>query len=115
MVQNAAGQYVAPSIQGAQAAAASAGNIPANLRFFIVNAPGTDAYPISGFSWVIVYQQQDDIAKGQTLANLFWWMIHDGQQYAAPLHYAALPDSMVKRSEAQIRAMTCGSSPCYKG
>ena len=43
MVQNAAGQYVAPSIQGAQAAAASAGNIPASLRFFIVNAPGIDA------------------------------------------------------------------------
>jgi hypothetical protein len=58
---------------------------------------------------VIVYQQQDDIAKGQALANLFWWMIHDGQQYAA------LPDIMVTRSEAQIRLMTCGSSPCYKG
>jgi phosphate transport system substrate-binding protein len=115
LVQNAAGQYVAPSIQGAQAAAASVGSIPADLRFYIVNAPGSAAFPISGYSYVIVYQQQDDTAQGQALANLFWWMIHDGQQFAEPLHYAALPATMVSRSEAQIRAMTCGNSPCYTG
>jgi phosphate transport system substrate-binding protein len=116
IIQNAAGLYVAPSIQGAQAAAASSVNtIPADLRFYIVNAPGSDAYPLSGYSFVIVYQQQDDTAKGQALANLFWWMIHDGQQFAPSLHYAALPDTMVTRSEAQIRAMTCGSSSCYPG
>ncbi len=115
LLQNAAGQYVAPSIQGAQAAAASVSSIPSDLRFFIANAPGSAAYPISGYSWVIVYQQQVDTAKGQELANLFWWMIHDGQQYAEPLHYAMLPATMVTRSEAQIRAMTCGSSSCYTG
>jgi phosphate transport system substrate-binding protein len=115
VIQNAAGQYVAPSIQGAQKASASVGNPPPDLRFLIVDAPGSDAYPISGYSYVIVYKQQDDIAKGQALANLLWWMIHDGQQFAEPLHYAALPDTMVTRSEAQIRAMTCGNSPCYTG
>jgi phosphate transport system substrate-binding protein len=115
-LQNAAGQYVAPSIEGALAAAASSvENIPADLRFYIVNAPGATAYPISGYSFVIVYQHQFDADKGWALANLFWWMIHDGQQYAAPLHYAALPDIMVAKSEAQIRLMTCGNSPCYKG
>ena len=115
-LQNAAGQYVAPSIEGALAAAASSTeNIPADLRFYIVNAPGATAYPISGYSFVIVYQQQLDADKGWALANLFWWMIHDGQQFAEPLHYAALPASMVTSSEAQIRLMTCGSSPCYKG
>ena len=109
-LQNAAGQYVAPSIEGALAAAASSvENIPADLRFYIVNAPGATAYPISGYSFVIVYQQQLDADKGWALANLFWWMIHDGQQYAEPLHYAALPDTMVAKSEAQIRLMTCGS------
>lgn len=115
-LQNAAGQYVAPSIEGALAAAASSvENIPADLRFYIVNAPGATAYPISGYSFVIVYQHQFDADKGWALANLFWWMIYDGQQYAEPLHYAALPDTMVAKSEAQIRLMTCGSSPCYKG
>lgn len=115
-LQNVAGQYVAPSIEGALAAAASrVENIPADLRFYIVNAPGATAYPISGYSFVIVYQQQDIADKGWALANLFWWMIHAGQQESSPLHYAALPDTMVARSEAQIRLMTCGSSPCYEG
>lgn len=118
-LQNAAGNYVAPSIEGALAAAASSvENIPADLRFYIVNAPGATAYPISGYSFVIIYQRQLDADKGWAVANLFWWMIHDGQQYAAPLHYAPLPDTMVAKSEAQIRLMTCGSSPgspCYKG
>ena len=63
-LQNAAGQYVAPSIEGALAAAANFENIPADLRFYIVNASGATAYPISGFSWVIVYQQQDASDKG---------------------------------------------------
>ncbi len=117
MLQNAAGRYVAPSIQGAKASAQSVQNPPADLRFSIVNEPGADAYPISGYSWVIVYQQQDDADKGWALASLFWWMIHDGQPYAEPLHYAALPAVMVTRSEAQIRAMTCGGTHvhCYKG
>jgi phosphate transport system substrate-binding protein len=117
VLQNAAGQYVAPSIDGALAAAASVGSIPIDLRFFIVNAPGTDSYPISGYSWVIVYQQQNNANKGWALANLFWWMIHDGQRYAESLKYAMLPDIMVTKSETQIRLMTCGSghAPCYRG
>jgi len=117
LLPNAAGQYVAPSIQGALAAALSAPNPPADLRFYLVNEPGADVYPIAGYSWVIVYQHQEDANKGRALATLFWWMLHDGQRYAEPLHYAALPASMVSRSEAQIRAMTCGTNhaPCSTG
>ncbi len=117
VLQNAVGQYVAPSVQGALAAAANVQNIPVDLRFYLVNAPGADTYPISGYSWVIVYRQQDDPDKGWALANLFWWMIHDGQHYATPLHYAALPGIMVARSVVQLRLMTCGSDHtlCYKG
>jgi phosphate transport system substrate-binding protein len=117
VLQNAAGQYIAPSIQGALAAAASVQRVPADLRFYIVNAQGADAYPISGYSWVIVYRQQDNPDTGWALANLFWWMIHDGQRYAAPLHYAALPDTIVAMSEAQLRLMTCGGDRilCYRG
>ena len=81
-----------------------------------MNAQGDEAYPISGYSWVIVYQHQDDINKGRTLANLLWWMIHDGQQFAVPLHYAQLPAIMVAKSEMQIRSMICGNvqTNCYQ-
>lgn len=114
-VQNAAGQYVLPSLDSAKAAAGNFTNIPADLRFFIVNAPGADSYPISGYSWVIVYQQQSNADKGRAIANLLWWMTHDGQQYSTPLSYVPLPANIVAKDEAQIKSMTCGGSPCYKG
>lgn len=114
-VQNAAGSYVLPSLNSAKAAAANVTTIPADLRFFIVNAPGADSYPISGYSWVIVYQQQSNADKGQALANTLWWMVHDGQQFSTALSYVPLPSSIVTKDEAQIKSMTCGGSACYKG
>jgi phosphate transport system substrate-binding protein len=114
-VQNANGKLVLPSIAGAAADAAGVTSIPANLEFFIVNAPGDTAYPISGFSWVVVYQTQTNTTKGQALANMLWWMTHEGQQYATPLNYAPLPAAIVKAGEGQIKSMTCGGSSCYTG
>jgi phosphate transport system substrate-binding protein len=114
-VQNKNGDFVAPSLDSTKAAAANFTDIPADLRFYIVNAPGAGSYPISGYSWAIVYQKQTDADKGQALANTLWWMTHDGQQYAAALSYVALPANIVQKDEAQIKSMTCGSSACYKG
>ncbi len=115
LVQNAAGAYLSPSIAGAQAAAASFQTMPADLRFYVVNAKGSAAYPITGYSWVIVYRHQNDAERGKALAQLLWWMIHDGQQYAGPLQYAPLPTEIVTKGEAQIRAMICGptATPCF--
>ncbi len=116
-VQNANGKLVLPSIEGAAADAAGVTNIPANLEFFIVNAPGDTAYPISGFSWIVVYQHQSDATKGEALANMLWWMTHAGQSYAMPLNYAPLPAPIVTAGEGQIKSMTCGSNnaACYTG
>lgn len=116
-VQNTSMKYVLPSLDGAKADAANVTTIPADLRFFIVNASGDTSYPISGYSWVVVYQHQTNNAKGQAIANLLWWMTHEGQQYATPLNYVPLPDTIVTKDEAQIKSMTCGSSntTCYTG
>nr|BBH95078.1 phosphate-binding protein [Thermogemmatispora argillosa] len=113
LLQNAAGKFVAPSLDSAKADAESFTNIPADLRFYIVNGSGDNAYPITGFSWVVVYQNQSNSDKGEALARLLWWMVHDGQQYAQPLNYVPLPDTIVSKDEAQIKAMRCGSSACY--
>lgn len=115
LVQNKDGSYVKPSLDGAKADAANVTTIPADLRFFIVNASGTDSYPISGFSWVVVYQNQSNADRGKAVANMLWWMIHDGQQYATVLTYVPLPAPIVTKSEAQIKAMMCGGSACYTG
>lgn len=115
LIENKASKFLPPSLDGGQQAAANVTNIPDDLRFFTTNASGDNSYPISGFSWVIVYQNQKNAQKGQTLANLLWWMIHDGQQYAAPLTYAPLPNAIVNKDEAKIKLLKCGSSPCYHG
>ncbi|WP_069801572.1 phosphate ABC transporter substrate-binding protein PstS [Thermogemmatispora onikobensis] len=115
LLQNAAGKFVAPSLDSAKADAESFTSIPADLRFYIVNGNGDNAYPITGFSWVVVYQNQSNSDKGQALARLLWWMVHDGQQYAQPLNYVPLPDTIVSKDEAQIKALRCGSSACYSG
>lgn len=119
-VQNASGAYVAPTLDAIKAAAdnyltTNAATIPADLRFFIVNAPGAASYPISGFSWVIVYQNQSDSSKGQAVANMLFWQTHDGQQYANALNYVQLPTSIVAKDVLQINAIKCGSSACYQG
>lgn len=116
-VTNANGKNVLPSLDGAKSDAANVTTIPADLRFFIVNAPGDDSYPISGYSWVVVYQHQSNTTKGEAVANLLWWMIHAGQQYSTPLNYVPLPAAIVAKGEAQIKSMTCGSSNtlCYTG
>jgi phosphate transport system substrate-binding protein len=114
-VRNANGAYVLPSLESAKAAAQNATSIPDDLRFYIVNEPGTGSYPITGYSWVIVYQKQSDADKGKAIASLLWWMTHDGQQYSAPQHYVPLPSAIVTRDETQIKSMTCGGGACYNG
>jgi phosphate transport system substrate-binding protein len=115
MVQSKDGQYLLPSLATAKADAQNFTNIPADLRFYIVNSPGQNSYPISGYSWVLVYQNQANADRGQALANMLWWMVHDGQQYSTALSYVPLPANIVQKDEAQIQKMQCGGSPCYKG
>lgn len=116
-VQNLNMKYVLPSLDGAKADAANVPTIPPDLRFFIVNAPGDTSYPISGFSWIVVYQHQSNTDRGEAIANLLWWMTHEGQQYATPLNYVPLPTPIVTIDETQIKSMTCGSNnaACYTG
>jgi phosphate transport system substrate-binding protein len=114
-VQNANMKYVLPSVVSAAAAALNIATFPADLRFYFVNAPGDASYPITGFTWVVVYQNQTDTSKGQAVANMLWWVTHDGQQFSSPLQYVPLPQNLVSKDEAQIKSLMCGSSACYTG
>jgi phosphate transport system substrate-binding protein len=114
-IQNANGDWVLPSLDSAKAAANNFTNIPADLRVYIVNAPGSGSYPITGYTWAIVYQNQSNSDKGQALASLLWWMVHDGQQFSTPQNYVPLAATIVSIDETQIKSMKCGSSACYKG
>jgi phosphate transport system substrate-binding protein len=111
-VKNAGGQFVRPSLDSTTAAAASiAGEIPDDLRVSITNAPGANAYPISSFTYLLVYKDQPDQTKGKALVDFLWWAIHDGEKMARDLLYAPLPDEVVKKAEAKINSITYQGSP----
>lgn len=111
-VQNQAGRFVEPTLNSTTAAAAGAAqNMPDDLRVSIVNAPGAESYPIAAFTYLLVYQEQPDPAKGKALVDFLWWALHDGQQYARDLHYASLPPEVVRKAEAKVATITAQGRP----
>jgi phosphate transport system substrate-binding protein len=102
-LQNHDGKFITASLDGVTAAAAAtASNMPADFRVSITDAPGADSYPISSFTWLLVFQQQTDRAKGEQIVKFLRWALHDGQHYPEALKYAALPASVVALEDKQI-------------
>ena len=111
-VKNAAGKFVEPTIESTTAAAAgAAGHMPSDFRVSLTNAPGDSAYPIASFTWLLVYKDQPDEAKGRLLTKFLWWAIHEGQKYPSDLLYAPLPAPVVKQLEAKIKEVTFHGKP----
>jgi phosphate transport system substrate-binding protein len=112
LIRNKAGKFVEPNLQSTTAAAAGAfGDIPADFRASLTDAPGEAAYPIVSFTWALVYQEQADEAKGKALVNFLWWAMRDGQAYARDLNYAPLPLPVVSRVEATLHEVTHRGRP----
>src|ERR1041385_4184318 len=110
-IKNASGNFIEPSIDAVTAAAAaSAASMPDDLRVSITNAAGPQAYPISSYTYILVYKNQKDAAKGKALVDFLWWGIHDGETYARDLQYAPLPADIVKRAEGKISSVTAGGA-----
>jgi len=106
-VKNAGGSYITPSIDAVTAAAsASAASMPEDLRVSITNAAGPQAYPISSYTYILVYKNQKDAAKGKALVDFLWWGIHDGETFGKELQYAPLPADVVKKAETKINSVT---------
>jgi phosphate transport system substrate-binding protein len=95
-IKNSSGNYIAASIGSVTAALATA-QIPDDFRFSMVNPPGAEAYPISGTTWLLVYEQQKDPAKGQKLVEFLRWAYNEGEKMAAALDYAPLPANVQER------------------
>ena len=110
-VRNAAGRYVTPTIASVTAAAAGM-KLPNNTdyRVSIVNAPGKDSYPISSMTWILVYQNQLDRAKGQKLVEFLRWAYTSGEKSAEALDYAPLPPAMRARLEKRLASIKIGGT-----
>jgi phosphate transport system substrate-binding protein len=102
-MKNKSGTFVEPTLESVTAAAAgSAKNIPDDLRVSITDADGKNAYPISGFTWLLVYKRMKDKEKGAAMVKFLKWAMGEGQSYAKALLYAPLPKEVVKECEVKI-------------
>lgn len=95
-VQNRAGQYVSPSVESVTAAAAgAAADMPEDFRVSITDPPGDTTYPIASFTWLLLYEQPQDAAKGRVMTDFLRWALTEGQAHARELGYAPLPQRVV--------------------
>ena len=102
-VQNLAGEFVRASTQSVTAAAAGAvAKMPADFRVSITNAEGKGAYPISSFTWLLLYENPKDKAQSKAMVDFVKWALSDGQKFATELGYAPLPAEVVKMELAAL-------------
>ncbi|MGH9902954.1 MAG: phosphate ABC transporter substrate-binding protein PstS [Pyrinomonadaceae bacterium] len=111
-LKNKSGNFVEPTLDAVTAAAAeSVAATPEDLRVSVTDAAGAGAYPVASYTYVLVYKDQKDAAKGKALVDFLWWAIHDGERFAKDLQYAPLPPEVVKRAEAKLNSVTSGGKP----
>lgn len=112
-LRNRSGDFTFPSLE-ATTAAIQGMELPDDMKVMVTDSPNPAAYPIAGLTWVLVYQEQADRVKGEALADLLWWVVHEGQRYAAPLHYAPLSAEAVRKAEALLRSITHQGVPLLR-
>ncbi len=111
-LRNRAGKFLQPSLPATTAAVEGAvARLAKDVRAPIVDSPNPDAYPIAGLTFLLVYRDQKDAAKGRALAEFIRWAMHDGQGLAEGLLYARLPEALVKVNEESLAKLTSGGKP----
>jgi phosphate transport system substrate-binding protein len=105
MLQNSAGNFVAPSAESFQAAAASADWKNAKDFFLVMtNAPGANAYPITATTFVLMHKQPKDKTRSNAALGFFRWALGKGQPQAQKLDYVPLPADLAGQIEGYIGA-----------
>jgi phosphate transport system substrate-binding protein len=138
-LMNSAGNFIEPTLSSTQAAAQNAiimnstgttNNSTSGATILLpsgdqswthvslLDAPGADSYPIASFSYLLLYKELstniDSIEKAQALAQFVNWAITEGQQFASPLHYVPLPDSVVQHNQQTLRSLTFNGQPVFQ-
>ena len=100
-IKNKDGQYVAPSVASASAAAGQA-SVKPDLTFSAIWAPGASSYPITAQSWVLVYQTQSSANTAKLLQAYIGYLVGDGQKLLSNLGYAPLPANIDQQAKAEL-------------
>lgn len=115
-VKNKAGKFIEPTLKSVTAAANV--TIPDDTNKSLTNTDAANGYPISSFTWLIFYKEQNYGGKtkerAEALAKLLKWMVGDGQRYVEPLQYAPLSREAVAKSINIINSMTYKGAPLLR-
>ena len=104
VLRNAAGQWVDANVRTMGAAARNTADLmPPDCRLSITDAPGFDAYPVSSYTYFLVYEQQHNRTAAEALKKFLQWLLDDGQELAPKMHYAPLPKQVVVKEERLLR------------
>lgn len=103
-VENKSGAFVYPSIETVADAAASKPEVSAT-DFSIVDASGANSYPISGYSWIMLYEKPSDAARAKLVKQTLEWLVTKGQSVAKSVDYVPLPDNVQKQALKVISQM----------
>jgi len=104
LLENKEGMFVEPNEESIRSALASA-QMPENLRVYVPDPTGPEAYPIATFTWILLRQNYADPAKAKALRDLFAWSLGDGQHYASDLSYVPLPPEVVEKAQAALQTV----------
>jgi phosphate transport system substrate-binding protein len=112
-VKNKAGNFITPSV--ASTSAASNIQLPEDSKVSLTDTDAPDGYPISGFTWALIYKEQKYDNRSQDratkLLKLLWWNIHEGQKFCEGLNYAPLSPSAVAVAEKILNSATYDGKP----
>jgi len=114
-IKNVAGRFVTPTLESVTAAAQGfLLQLPDDLRIMIVNPPtGADAYPIAGFTWILVHREMQDEDKALALADFLYWALAHGDEQAKALGYAPLPAEVKARAVDKLEQITVSRAPIF--
>jgi phosphate transport system substrate-binding protein len=102
-VQNMGGEFVNADVNSVTTAAgAAAANMPKDFRVSITNAPGPGVYPISSFTWILLYENPKDKNQAKVFVDFMKWALSDGQKSTTGLGYAPLPPGVIKQELDQL-------------
>ncbi len=112
-VKNNSGNFITPATEAVSLAADVP--MPEDMRVSITDTDSAQGYPISGFTWLLVYQEQNyggrSIEQAKALVDMLWWMTHEGQVHMPPLHYAPLAGEAITAAENLINSITYNGRP----
>ncbi|OIP00242.1 MAG: phosphate ABC transporter substrate-binding protein PstS [Bacteroidetes bacterium CG2_30_33_31] len=116
-IQNSAGNFIEPNL--ASISAAAQGDIPADTKVMLTNSSDAKAYPISGFTWLILYKEQNyngrSKAQAEETVKVLSWMIEkDAQTLAEEVNYAKLPAMAVTKAKEILKTVVYDGTPLIK-